>query len=167
MLDDLLEIAKGHSPKEYRNMESTLHYAMKLLSKLFLQLLDQLSSLPNFRKLWLGVLSCMEKYMNAKLRGKRNEKLQELIPELLKNMLLILNDRGVLAKKSALENSSLWEMTWIHVQGISSSLKEELFPEKDPEHETELKTKSGESVMDSEIGFEEIGFEAPVTGAAQ
>ncbi|GLJ15134.1 hypothetical protein SUGI_0247540 [Cryptomeria japonica] len=154
MLDDLLEIAKGHSPKEYRNMESTLHYAMKLLSKLFLQLLDQLSSLPNFRKLWLGVLSCMEKYMNSKLRGKGNEKLQELIPELLKNMLLILNDRGVLAKKSALENSSLWEMTWIHVQGISPSLKEQLFPEKDPEHETELKTKSGESVMDSEIGFE-------------
>ncbi|KAK9109792.1 hypothetical protein Sjap_017852 [Stephania japonica] len=61
MLDDLLEIAQGHSPKDYRNMEGTLLLAMKFLSKIFLQLLHDLSQLAAFCKLWLGVLSRMTK----------------------------------------------------------------------------------------------------------
>ncbi|KAE8654466.1 ARF guanine-nucleotide exchange factor GNOM [Hibiscus syriacus] len=44
MLDDLLEIAQGHQ-KDYRNMEGTLILATKLLSKVFLQLLHELSQL--------------------------------------------------------------------------------------------------------------------------
>ena len=107
MLDDLLEIAQGHSRKEYRNMEATLQHAMKFLSKLFLQLLSQLSSLSNFRKLWLGVLSVMKKYMKANIMGKGSEKLQELITELLKDMLLILKAQGVLVQKSTLNGDRL------------------------------------------------------------
>ncbi|XP_057840986.1 ARF guanine-nucleotide exchange factor GNOM [Cryptomeria japonica] len=142
MLDDLLDIAQGHSPKEYRNMEGTLHHAMKFLSKIFLQFLDQLLTLPNFRKLWLGVLSHMEKYMKSKLRGKGSEKLHELIPELLKNMLQIMKTRGVLVQRSTLGGDSLWELTWLHVKGISPSLQTELFP--DHEQEGEMEPRSDE-----------------------
>lgn len=158
MLDDLLEIAQGHSRKEYRNMEATLQHAMKFLSKLFLQSLGQLSSLSNFRKLWLGVLSVMEKYMKAKIRGKGSEKLQELIPELLKNMLLILKARGVLVQKSTLNGDSLWEMTWLHIQGISPILKAECFPDQDPEDKpdpkSDPKSNGSEFVEDAAAGCE-------------
>lgn len=138
MLDDLLEIALRHSPKEYRNMENTLHHAMKLVSKTFLQFLDQLSLLPGFRALWLAVLNRMERYMKAKLRGKGSDKLQELIPELLKNMLLIMKARGVLAQRSTLGGDSLWELTWHQVQGISPSLQAELFPELQADESAEV-----------------------------
>ncbi|KAJ8445497.1 hypothetical protein Cgig2_031310 [Carnegiea gigantea] len=128
MLDDLLEIAQGQSQKDYRNMEGTLMIAMKLLSKVFLRLLTELSHLTTFCKLWLGVLSRMEKYMKVKIRGKRSDKLLELVLELLKNMLLVMKNGGVLVQRSALGGDSLWELTWLHVNNISSSLQSEVFP---------------------------------------
>eukprot|EP01018_Ginkgo_biloba_P015043 Gb_26378 [translate_table: standard] len=164
LLDDLLEIAQGRSPKEYRNMDGTLHHAIKFMSKLFLQFLDQLSSLPSFRKLWIGVLSRMEKYMKAKLRGKGNEKLQELIPELLKNMLLIMKARGVLVQNSTLGGDSLWELTRRDVQGISPSLKEEFFPEQVPEHEAEAMTNSSER---NEVAISDSGHIANTSAVDQ
>ncbi|KAI4299535.1 hypothetical protein L6164_032986 [Bauhinia variegata] len=143
VLDDLLEIAQGHSQKDYRNMESTHILAMKLLSKVFLQLLQDLSELTTFCKLWLGVLSRMEKYMKVKVRGKRSEKLQELVPELLKNTLLVMKTRGILVQRSALGGDSLWELTWLHVNNIAPSLQPEVFPQQDLER---LQHKQGESV---------------------
>ncbi|KAA8522275.1 hypothetical protein F0562_012948 [Nyssa sinensis] len=133
MLDDLLEIAQGHSQKDYRNMEGTLILALKLLSKVFLQLLHELSQLTTFCKLWLGVLSRMEKYMKVKVRGKKSEKLQELVPELLKNTLLVMKTRGVLVQRSALGGDSLWELTWLHVNNISPSLQSQVFPDQESE----------------------------------
>lgn len=131
MLDDLLEIAQGQSQKDYRNMEGSLILAMKLLSKVFLQLLHDLSQLTTFCKLWLGVLSRMEKYMKVKVRGKKSEKLQELVPELLKNTLLVMKTRGVLVQRSALGGDSLWELTWLHVNNIAASLQSEVFPDQE------------------------------------
>ncbi|GMN41448.1 hypothetical protein TIFTF001_010660 [Ficus carica] len=133
MLDDLLEIAQGHSQKDYRNMEGTLILAMKLLPKVFLQLLPDLSQLTTFCKLWLGVLSRMEKYIKVKVRGKKSEKLQELVPELLKNTLLVMKTRGVLVQRSALGGDSLWELTWLHVNNIAPSLQSEVFPDQSSE----------------------------------
>ncbi|XP_073005575.1 ARF guanine-nucleotide exchange factor GNOM-like [Typha latifolia] len=127
MLDDLLEIAQNHSQKDYRNMEGSLLLAMKLLAKIHLQLLPELFGLSSFCKFWLGVLSRMEKYMKVKVRGKRSEKLQELIPELLKNTLLVMKARGILAKRSTIGGDSLWELTWLHVNNISTSLQSEVF----------------------------------------
>ncbi|KAI3433020.1 SEC7 domain-containing protein [Psidium guajava] len=131
MLDDLLEIAQGQSQKDFRNMEGTLILAMKLLSKVFLQLLHDLLQLTTFCKLWLGVLSRMEKYMKVKVRGKKSEKLQELVPELLKNTLLVMKTRGVLVHRSALGGDSLWELTWLHVNNIAPSLQSEVFPDQE------------------------------------
>ena len=152
VLDDLLEIAQGQSQKDYRNMEGTLILAMRLLSNVFLQLLHDLSQLTIFCKLWLGVLSRMEKYMNVKVRGKRSEKLHELVPELLKNTLLVMKTRGVLVQRSALGGDSLWELTWLHVNNISLSLQSEVFPDQDSEPSQHKHSQIGGGLVSDETG---------------
>ncbi|CAL0301460.1 unnamed protein product [Lupinus luteus] len=131
LMDDLLEIAQAYSQKDYRNIEGTLILALKILSKVQLQLVQELSQLPDFCKLWLGVLSRMENYMKVKVRGRRSEKLQELVPELLKNTLLVLKSGGILEQSSGSDGNSLWELTWLHVKNIAPSLESEVFPEQD------------------------------------
>ncbi|KAJ0574029.1 putative Sec7 domain, guanine nucleotide exchange factor, Sec7 domain superfamily [Helianthus annuus] len=138
VLDDLLEISQGHSQKDFRNMEGTLVLALKLLSKVFLHLLPELSQVTTFCKLWLGVLTRMEKYIKVKIRGKKSEKLQELVPELLKNTLIVMKNKGVLVQRSALGGDSLWELTWLHVNNISPSIQSEVFPDQDYEQKQEL-----------------------------
>ncbi|KAK8710504.1 hypothetical protein V6N13_145824 [Hibiscus sabdariffa] len=54
LMDDLLEIARGSSSKEYWKMEGTLVLATKLLSKAFLQSLQILSQQPSFCKIMAG-----------------------------------------------------------------------------------------------------------------
>lgn len=127
MLDDLLEIAQCQSQKDYRNMEGTLMHAMKLLSEIFLQLLQEISGLSSFCKLWLGILSRMEKYMKVKVRGKRYEKLQELVPVFLKNALLAMKSNGILSKRSMIGSDNLWELTWLHLNSFVPSLQSEVF----------------------------------------
>lgn len=131
MLNDLLEIAvRRQSPKEFHNMETTLYLAMKLVSKVFLQFLEQLSSLPGFPSLWSAVLNHMGRYMKTRLRDNDSEKLQECIPELLKNMLLVMKARGVLVEGSTLDGYTLWELTLHYVRGIAPSLEQELFSQE-------------------------------------
>ncbi|XP_023730347.1 ARF guanine-nucleotide exchange factor GNOM [Lactuca sativa] len=130
VLDDLLEISQGHSQKDFRNMEGTLVLGLKLLSKVFLQMLPELSQVTTFCKLWLGVLSRMEKYLKVKVRGKKSEKLQELVPELLKNTLIVMKNKGVLAQRSALGGDSLWELTWLHVNNIAPLIQSQVFPDE-------------------------------------
>jgi brefeldin A-resistance guanine nucleotide exchange factor 1 len=128
LLDDLEEIVQGNSRKDYRNMEGTLFLAMKLMSKVFLQLLLDLWRLPSFCKLWLGVLNRMERYMNIKFRGRRSEKIHELIPELLKNTLFVMKTAGLLTPSDSIGGDSFWQLTWLHVKNISPSLQSEVFP---------------------------------------
>lgn len=149
VLDDLLEISQGHSQKDFRNMEGTLVLALKLLSKVFLQLLPEFSQVTTFCKLWLGVLSRMEKYLKVKVRGKKNEKLQELVPELLKNTLVVMKNKGVLVQRSALGGDSLWELTWLHVNNIAPSIQSDVFPDQDSEQK-QKKPVSAEN--ETEIG---------------
>ncbi|KAG6492473.1 ARF guanine-nucleotide exchange factor GNOM-like [Zingiber officinale] len=133
VLDDLLEIVQNQSPKDYRNMEGTLTHAMKLLSRVFLQLVQELSQQSSFCKLWLGVIERMEKYMKVKVRGRKSEKLQELIPELLKNILLIMKSKGILSERSTTDEDNLWELAWLHINNIAPLLQSELLPVQEME----------------------------------
>ncbi|RAL37626.1 hypothetical protein DM860_000320 [Cuscuta australis] len=136
--DDLVDISQGHSQKDYRNMEGTLVIALKVMTKVFLTLLPKLSQLTTFSKLWRGVLNRMEKYMKVKVRNKRSEKLQEMVPELLKNCLVVMRTSGVLVQRSGLGGDSLWDLTWLHVNNIMPSLKSEVFPDHDPDEQPEV-----------------------------
>ncbi|KAL6893622.1 hypothetical protein ACP4OV_007720 [Aristida adscensionis] len=145
LLDDLLENSQNHSQKDYRNMEGSLVLAMKLVAKVYLQLLPDLFGLSSFCKLWLGVLSRMEKYIKVKIRGKRSDKLQELIPELLKNVLIVMKNKGILAKRSTIGGDSLWELTWLHANNISTSLQSEVFPSQEYEQHSSAGSPRGPS----------------------
>ncbi|KAM0907098.1 hypothetical protein ACQ4PT_016350 [Festuca glaucescens] len=131
LLDELLEIAQTYSPKDFRNMEVSLLHAVKLLCKVFLQSLKDLSAQSSFVKLWLDVLDMVEKFMKVKLRGRRTEKLHEAIPELLKNILLVMKANGILSNTIASGESTLWEATWIQVNKIVPSLQLEVFPDNE------------------------------------
>ncbi|CAK8538183.1 unnamed protein product [Lathyrus sativus] len=146
VLDDLLEISQTHSQKDYRNMEGTLILALKLLSKVFLLLLQDLSQSTDFSKLWLGALNRFEIFMKVKIRGRRCEKLQELVPELLKNTLLVMKAGHILERSSSNgDGNSLWELTWLHINNIAPSLQSEVFPEQDSK---QLEQKQIEQVGD-------------------
>ncbi|RDX67026.1 ARF guanine-nucleotide exchange factor GNOM, partial [Mucuna pruriens] len=146
VLDDLIEISQTHSPKDYRNIEGTLVLALKLLCKVFLQLIQDLSQLTDFSKLWLDVLSRLETYMKVRVRGRRSEKLQELVPELLKNTLLVMKAGRVLVRSSSVDGNSLWEQTWLHINNFAPVLQSEVFPEQDSEHLQQKQTENVEGL---------------------
>jgi brefeldin A-resistance guanine nucleotide exchange factor 1 len=137
LLDELLEIAQSYSPKDFRNMEVSLLHAVKLLCKVFLQSLKDLSGQGSFDKLWLEVLDMIEKFMKVKVRGRRTEKLQEAIPELVKNILMVMKASGILSKTGASENS-FWEATWLQVNKIAPSLQSEIFPDNEDGSTTQV-----------------------------
>lgn len=130
LVNDLLEIAREKSAKEYRSMETTLVLSLKLVSKSFLHSLPSLSRLISFRKTWVGVLTCMDQYEKVKFRGKRSEKIHELVPELLKNTLLVMKSTGILSPTNA---DGLWQETWLHLKTVAPSLQSEVFPDDEPE----------------------------------
>ncbi|KAF2944498.1 ARF guanine-nucleotide exchange factor GNOM [Oryza sativa Japonica Group] len=150
LLDELLEIAQNYSPKDFRNMEVSLLHAVKLLCKVFLQSLNDISSQSSFSKLWLEVLDMIEKLMKVKVRGRRTEKLQEVIPELLKNILLVLKANRVLSKTSTSEENSLWEATWLQVNKIAPSLQPEVFPDSEGDVATQSAKNKSDSPAQSE-----------------
>ncbi|KAK7300750.1 hypothetical protein RJT34_11599 [Clitoria ternatea] len=160
-LDEVLEISQTRSQKDYPNMEGTLILALKLLCKVFLQLVQDLSQVTGFSKLWLGVLNRLELYMKVKVRGRRSsEKLQELVPELLKNTLLVMKAGRVLVQNSSVDGNSLWELTWQHINNIAPSLQSEVFPEQDSE---QLQHKQVEKVEGS-VPDETTGQDVPGIG---
>ncbi|QCD98516.1 guanine nucleotide-exchange factor [Vigna unguiculata] len=147
VLEDLLEIAQSHSQKIYPNIEGTLVIALKLMSEIFLQLLLELSQLVAFCKLWEGMLSCMKKCVKMKIKGRRSEKLQELVPELLKYILLVMKSADILVEiNNGSGENSLWELTWLHMKNIAPSLQSEVFPEQDTEQLQHRQVKAVESL---------------------
>ena len=84
ILHQLLE--SSVNPNDPSGMEETRMRAANTLSKVFLQRLNTLLSLPNFLDLWVDILMCMKKYMHA----DNSELLAEAIPESLKNILLVM-----------------------------------------------------------------------------
>lgn len=132
LLDELLVFSIKNSRKTFKEtVEETLVLATKLMSKAFLQSLQDISQQPSFCRLWLGVLNRLESYMSTKFRGKRSEKVHELIPELLKNTLLVMKTTGVLLPGDDIGSDSFWQLTWLHVKKISPSLQSEVFPQEE------------------------------------
>ena len=65
--------------------------------------------------------------MKADLGQYGTSKIEELVPDLLKKMITQMKEKGILVQK---EGTDLWEITYIQIQWIAPSLKEELFPEE-------------------------------------
>ncbi|XP_016115928.1 Golgi-specific brefeldin A-resistance guanine nucleotide exchange factor 1-like [Sinocyclocheilus grahami] len=120
----LTKLLDNVSPADVGGMEETRMRACTLLSKVFLQHLSPLLSLPTFAALWLTILDFMDKYMHA----GSSDLLLEAIPESLKNMLLVMDTAGIFhSADSRTGYSDLWEITWERIDCFLPRLKEELF----------------------------------------
>ncbi|XP_076142435.1 Golgi-specific brefeldin A-resistance guanine nucleotide exchange factor 1 isoform X2 [Alosa pseudoharengus] len=120
----LTKLLDNISPADVGGMEETRMRACTLLSKVFLQHLSPLLSLPTFAALWLTILDFMDKYMHA----GSSDLLLEAIPESLKNMLLVMDTAGIfLSSDSRTGYSALWEITWERIDCFLPHLREELF----------------------------------------
>lgn len=120
----LTKLLHSISPADVGGMEETRMRACTLLSKVFLQHLSPLLSLPTFAALWLTILDFMDKYMHA----GSSDLLLEAIPESLKNMLLVMDTAGIFhSADSRTGYSDLWEITWERIDCFLPRLKEELF----------------------------------------
>ncbi|XP_051945583.1 Golgi-specific brefeldin A-resistance guanine nucleotide exchange factor 1-like isoform X5 [Xyrauchen texanus] len=120
----LTKLLDNISPADVSGMEETRMRACTLLSKVFLQHLSPLLSLPTFAALWLTILDFMDKYMHA----GSSDLLLEAVPESLKNMLLVMDTAGIFhSADSRTGYSDLWEITWERIDCFLPRLKEELF----------------------------------------
>uniref|UniRef100_A0A6Q2WQ69 Golgi-specific brefeldin A-resistance guanine nucleotide exchange factor 1 n=1 Tax=Esox lucius TaxID=8010 RepID=A0A6Q2WQ69_ESOLU len=120
----LTKLLDNISPADVGGMEETRMRACTLLSKVFLQHLSPLLSLPTFAALWLTILDFMDKYMHA----GSSDLLLEAIPESLKNMLLVMDTAGIFHNADSRTGySDLWEITWERIDCFLPNLREELF----------------------------------------
>ncbi|XP_072534053.1 Golgi-specific brefeldin A-resistance guanine nucleotide exchange factor 1 isoform X1 [Salminus brasiliensis] len=120
----LTKLLDNISPADVGGMEETRMRACTLLSKVFLQHLSPLLSLPTFAALWLTILDFMDKYMHA----GSSDLLLEAIPESLKNMLLVMDTAGIFhSADSRTGYSDLWEITWERIDCFLPHLRQELF----------------------------------------
>ncbi|XP_019737647.1 Golgi-specific brefeldin A-resistance guanine nucleotide exchange factor 1 isoform X2 [Hippocampus comes] len=120
----LTKLLNNISPADVGGMEETRMRACTILSKVFLQHLLPLLSLPTFAALWLSILDFMDKYMHA----GSSDLLLEAIPESLKNMLLVMDTAEIFrSPDSKTKYSDLWEITWERIDCFLPHLREELF----------------------------------------
>ncbi|KAL7613857.1 hypothetical protein Lser_V15G07650 [Lactuca serriola] len=128
LASELLEIVQEKSTKEYRNMEGTVVLLVKLLLNVFLYSLPSLCRLVSVCKVWIGVLSCLERFMKVKIRGKTSDKIHEIVMELLKESLVVMKGNGILVESDSVGSDSFWQLTWLHVKNIAPNLQAEIFP---------------------------------------
>ncbi|ERL94183.1 hypothetical protein D910_11465 [Dendroctonus ponderosae] len=125
LLNYLLQPINAKEPiamAEFRNRAATV------LSKVFLHHLTPLLSLPTFPSLWSHILDYMDRYMHA----DKSDILVEAIPELLKNMLLVMNSAKTFDGPDG--KNPLWHLTWDRIGRFLPTLKDELFKEPEDEH---------------------------------
>uniref|UniRef100_S4RTD5 Golgi brefeldin A resistant guanine nucleotide exchange factor 1 n=1 Tax=Petromyzon marinus TaxID=7757 RepID=S4RTD5_PETMA len=123
----LTKLLENISPADQTGMEETRMRTSTLLSKVFLQHLSPLLSLPTFAALWLTILDFMDKYMHADNSDLLLPEM-EAIPESLKNMLLVMDTAGIFQNAEARTGfSQLWEITWERIDCFLPQLRDELF----------------------------------------
>ena len=131
MVDDLHEKTLEYSrregaERETRSMEGTLAAAAELLADVFVLLLPTVAQAPGFRTFWLGVLRRMDTCMKCDLAaGGGAGLMQELVPRMLKRMIMEMKAKEVLVPR---EGDELWEITHIQIQWIAPAAMDELFP---------------------------------------
>eukprot|EP00090_Calanus_glacialis_P001547 TRINITY_DN11122_c0_g1_i1.p1 TRINITY_DN11122_c0_g1~~TRINITY_DN11122_c0_g1_i1.p1 ORF type:complete len:1921 (+),score=712.97 TRINITY_DN11122_c0_g1_i1:73-5835(+) len=131
MLRKLLEMG-GTTGKPDQGREETKLRAAMMLSKVFLQHLGPLSSLPTFTALWLTILDLVGQFCAT----ASTDILADALPESLKNMLLVMDTsgRGLFFTETG-HPTPLWGVTWGKIDTFLPGLRVELFPdwEKKPE----------------------------------
>ncbi|CEQ40773.1 SPOSA6832_02437, partial [Sporobolomyces salmonicolor] len=112
-------------------MGETRLRASALLCKIFLQYLTQLSErqgMETMTELWLKILGYQDRFMHS---GRRDQ-MYEAVPELLKNVLLVMNASGFLLPpyddQRTEQQARLWDATFDRIHPFLPELQRELFP---------------------------------------
>lgn len=137
-------VSRAQMQADHSSWEETRIRAATLLSKVFLQHLGPLLQLPTFTALWLTLLDFMDKYMHV----EHNDLLAEAVPEMMKNLLLVMetagvfgsSDGGVETTPSATTESphmlhmktQLWNMTCDRIDVFLPGLRQEITRSKTP-----------------------------------
>ncbi|GAA5913201.1 Arf family guanine nucleotide exchange factor GEA2 [Sporobolomyces salmoneus] len=117
--------------RDPEGMGETRLRASALLCKIFLQYLAQLQErkgMKNMTELWLKILGYQDRFMHS----GRKDQMYEAVPELLKNVLLVMNASGFLLpphdESRTPEQAELWNATFERIQPFLPDLQRELFP---------------------------------------
>jgi len=105
--------------------EETKLRAAMMLSKVFLQHLSPLSSLPTFTALWLTILDFLAQFVST----ASTDLLVDALPESLKNMLLVMDTSGrqlFFSEQTGLP-TPLWTVTWEKIDTFLPNLRRETF----------------------------------------
>jgi len=125
MLRKLLEPTVGPGAMSAAGKEETKLRAAMMLSKVFLQHLGPLSSLPTFTALWLTILDFLAQFVST----ASTDLLADALPESLKNMLLVMDTSGkqlFFSEDTGLP-TSLWTVTWEKIDTFLPNLRAEVF----------------------------------------
>ena len=125
---ELLELAATRaSVKAYADLDVTLKGSLTLMSRVFLARVQPLATMgeESFAKLWFDVIDAMEAFTTRKLHVGDDFQ-GDMVPHVLKNMLLVMHSEGVLTPVSSEDGSSLWERTMARVAKVAPALRVEL-----------------------------------------
>lgn len=118
----LAKLLEQVNQTDLNDMDETRERVTSLLSKVYLQHLGSLYTLPTFTALWLTILEFMEKYMGAEMK---TELVKEAIPQRLKNMLQVMINANCL-------NDELSTITWDRIHLFLPNFKNEILTEHQP-----------------------------------
>ncbi len=120
----LAKLLENIDPRNSIRMEETRMRASTLLCKVFLQHLTTLARLSTFTALWLTILDYMDKYM----KSDKSDLLHDVIPESLKNMLLVMETTGLFNQNNSnIKFSQLCVITKDRIESFLPGLWEDLF----------------------------------------
>ncbi|KAK7082263.1 G-box binding factor [Halocaridina rubra] len=139
------------------SIEETRVRAATLVQKVYLRHLTPLLTLPTFTALWLTILDFMDKYLNT----HRSDHLSDAIPEILKNMLLVMETTQVFHTADGF--TRLWTITWDRIDAFLPDFRHQLFRTHPPSeiHKIEVvPTESSGRWPSSEVP-------SPLAGGAQ
>ncbi|KAA0190366.1 hypothetical protein HAZT_HAZT006148 [Hyalella azteca] len=100
--------------------------AATLVQKVYLRHLTTLLTLPTFTALWLTILDFLDKYLHI----NTTDHLCDAVPEILKNMLLVMETTHVF--HTAQGFTRLWSVTWDRVDSFLPGFRTELFKSHPP-----------------------------------
>lgn len=117
------DLSKDLNSRSLPQADVTMRELVRSVSKMVLLFLPQLGPLPLFGALWRTILDILVSVVVS----SKSEVLSEAVPEALKNMLLVLREKGLL-KEGWKDNdgTDLWELTWKSAKKISAGLTPQL-----------------------------------------
>lgn len=116
-----------------------------LATKFVLQHLTALSKYPDFLHLWQEVLAYLEQYMSyATSRHTASDLMCEALPELIKNLILVMMSSGILSLESE-RGKEIWKITHQPLARICPDFASDLYKKLVDAAKKENEKKDGES----------------------